>query len=94
MHVYTYIHSFAFSLHNDAAFNTLYYLILQQDAFANVLLGIFFLGGAASSASYSSQWNEPPLVCEDAFIDELGQPSFSCDEEILGGQLAALAVRI
>ena len=56
-----------------------------------MFLAIFFLCGAAPSASYSAQWSEPPELCEDDFID-IVDSSHSCNEETLTGLLAGMAV--
>ena len=61
-----------------------------QDAIACVFLALFFLCGASPSASYSSQWSEPPYLCQD---DQF-TTSYSCEEDILTALLAVLSVRL
>ena len=74
-----------------------------QDAVVSGVLAVFFLGGGGAAASYSSQWSGPPEICEEAIIQFLKETledagttvsgiTFTCDEEILTGQLAGLAV--
>ena len=60
-----------------------------QDAVCNVILAIFLLSGAASAASYSAQWSEPPTLCDDS----ISSAALECDHEKLTGMLGAIAVR-
>ena len=61
-------------------------IIPFQDAIASVLLAIFLLSGAASSAFYSSQWGRPPLLCDTSILH------LSCGDEVLTGLMGGMAV--
>ena len=59
-----------------------------QDAVCNVILAVFLLSGAASAASYSAQWSEPPTVCDDS----ISSAAPECDQDKLAGMLGGIAV--
>ena len=69
----------------------------SQDAIAAVFLAIFFLCGMAPAASYSSQWGEPPFLCEALQTPEFMQvtaliDNLTCDDQELTIVLALLSV--
>ena len=68
-----------------------------QDVTVNVLLAIFFLSGAAASASRCFDWSKPPYVCREAgrsLVNTITTNSFYCEEDVLTVCLAVLSVRL
>ena len=76
------------------------HVLLLQDATTSGFLAVFYLSGGSASASYSSQWSQVPLFCEDSLIslatDTVGvdEDIISCNEEKLAALLGVLAVRV
>ena len=64
------------------------YIITSQDAIGSVILALFLLSGAAPSASYSSQWGEPPTLCDES----ISSSALTCNDIRLTGLMGGLAV--